>query len=167
MNSENEKLRALLQQALDMLEEQALHIEAEMQPSGKKLLNQIRAALSQQAEQPPVAWLWEYLGTHLTADKEQADWLQSNGVELQALYAAPIAQAEQWISVETRLPEIKKVLSEKCILEGREVPTLYRSGEVIKFDGKRVSAGIMEWFHGKLPLNGVTHWLPLPSPPTP
>lgn len=50
MNSENEKLRALLQQALDMLEEQALHIEAEMQPASKKLLNQIRAALSQQAE---------------------------------------------------------------------------------------------------------------------
>lgn len=50
MNSENEKLRGLLQQALDMLEEQALHIEAEMQPAGKKLLNQILAALSQQAE---------------------------------------------------------------------------------------------------------------------
>lgn len=50
MNSENGKLRALLQQALDMLEEQALHIEAEVQPAGKKLLNQIRAALSQLAE---------------------------------------------------------------------------------------------------------------------
>lgn len=48
MNSENEKLRGLLQQALDMLEEQALHIEAEMQPAGKKLLNQIRAVLAAQ-----------------------------------------------------------------------------------------------------------------------
>lgn len=80
---------------------------------------------------------------------------------------AQLEQQTQWISVETQLPEIKKVLSEKCILEGRDVPTLYRSGEVITFDGKRVSAGIMEWFHGHLPLNAVTHWLPLPAAPTP
>jgi len=48
MNSENEKLRVLLQQALDMLEEQALHIEAPMLPAAESLLNRIRAALAAQ-----------------------------------------------------------------------------------------------------------------------
>ena len=42
--------KTLLQQALDMLEEQALHIEAPMLPAGEELLNRIRAAISQQAE---------------------------------------------------------------------------------------------------------------------
>lgn len=49
--SENQK--TLLQQALDMLEEQALHIEAPMLPDGEELLNRIRAAISQQAEPAP------------------------------------------------------------------------------------------------------------------
>lgn len=47
--SENQK--SLLQQALDMLEEQALHIEAPMLPAGEDLLKRIRAAISQQVEQ--------------------------------------------------------------------------------------------------------------------
>ena len=46
----SENLKTLLQQALDMLEEQALHIEAPMLPAGEELLNRIRAAISQQAE---------------------------------------------------------------------------------------------------------------------
>jgi len=50
--SENQK--TLLQQALDMLEEQALHIEAPMLPAGEELLKRIRAAISLQAEQAPV-----------------------------------------------------------------------------------------------------------------
>lgn len=49
--SENQK--RLLQQALDMLEEQALHIEAPMLPAGEELLNRIRAAISQQVEPAP------------------------------------------------------------------------------------------------------------------
>lgn len=74
-------------------------------------------------------------------------------------------QADRWISVSERLPQIKQVLSEKCTLEGREIPTLYRSGMVLTFDGSRVSAGIVEWFHSKSPLNNVTHWMPLPESP--
>lgn len=74
-------------------------------------------------------------------------------------------QADRWISVSERLPQIKQVLSEKCTLEGREIPTLYRSGMVLTFDGSRVSAGIVEWFHSKSPLNNVTHWMPLPAAP--
>ena len=73
--------------------------------------------------------------------------------------------ASPWVAVSERLPQIKQVLSEKCTLEGRDIPTLYRSGEVLTFDGKRVSAGIVEWFHGKSPLSGVTHWMPLPPAP--
>jgi len=49
--SENQK--TLLQQALDMLEEQALHIEAPMLPAGEELLKRIRAAISQQVEPAP------------------------------------------------------------------------------------------------------------------
>lgn len=73
--------------------------------------------------------------------------------------------ASPWVAVSERLPQIKQVLSEKCTLEGREIPTLYRSGMVLTFDGSRVSAGIVEWFHGKSPLNNVTHWMPLPAAP--
>ncbi len=86
-----------------------------------------------------------------------------------ALAAAPApVQAEPaspWVAVTERLPQIKQVLSEKCTLEGREIPTLYRSGMVLTFDGSRVSAGIIEWFHSKSPLNNVTHWMPLPAAP--
>lgn len=49
----SESLKTLLQQALDMLEEQALHIEAPMLPAGEELLNRIRAAISQQVEPAP------------------------------------------------------------------------------------------------------------------
>lgn len=86
-----------------------------------------------------------------------------------AILSAPSApatvQGDGWIPIIERLPQIKQVLSEKCTLEGRDIPTLYRSGEVIWYDGKRVSAGIVEWFHGKSPLSGVTHWSPLPPAP--
>ena len=71
-----------------------------------------------------------------------------------------------WIPVSERLPQIKQVLSEKCTLEGREIPTLYRSGLVLTFDGRHVSAGIVEWFHAKSPISGVTHWMPLPAAPS-
>lgn len=50
----SENLKTLLQQALDMLEEQALHIEAPMLPAGEELLKRIRAAISQQVEPAPV-----------------------------------------------------------------------------------------------------------------
>lgn len=86
-----------------------------------------------------------------------------------AILSAPSApatvQGDGWIPIIERLPQIKQVLSEKCTLEGREIPTLYRSGMVLTFDGSRVSAGIVEWFHSKSPLNNVTHWMPLPAAP--
>lgn len=71
----------------------------------------------------------------------------------------------QWIDVAKQFPPIRKILSEPCQIDGQEVPHLYRSGEVICWDGKRVSGGIVEWFHGQKPLNGVTHWMPLPDAP--
>jgi hypothetical protein len=71
----------------------------------------------------------------------------------------------EWVKCSEMLPQIKQVLSEKCTLEGREIPTLYRSGLVLTFDGRNVSAGIIDWFHGKSPLSHVTHWQPLPPPP--
>ena len=73
--------------------------------------------------------------------------------------------AVQWVPVSERLPQIKQVLSEKCTLDGREIPPLYRSGPVLTFDGRHVSAGIVEWFHAKSPLSNVTHWMPLPAAP--
>jgi len=86
-----------------------------------------------------------------------------------AILSAPstpaTVQGDGWIPIIERLPQIKQVLSEKCTLEGREIPTLYRSGMVLTFDGSRVSAGIVEWFHSKSPLNNVTHWMPLPPAP--
>ncbi|HGP0289685.1 TPA: DUF551 domain-containing protein [Pseudomonas aeruginosa] len=71
----------------------------------------------------------------------------------------------QWIDVTKQLPPIRKILSEPCQIDGQEVPHLYRSVEVICWDGKRVSGGIVEWFHGQKPLSGVTHWMPLPEQP--
>ena len=86
---------------------------------------------------------------------------------LAAAPATPAAQgaAVQWVPVSERLPQIKQVLSEKCTLDGREIPPLYRSGPVLTFDGRHVSAGIVEWFHAKSPLSNVTHWMPLPAAP--
>lgn len=101
-------------------------------------------------------------GTNLmTAEQAKAmlDYVLAAPAPLQAEPASP------WVAVSERLPEIKQVLLEKCTLEGRDIPTLYRSGEVLTFDGKRVSAGIVEWFHAKSPLSGVTHWMPLPPAP--
>lgn len=72
----------------------------------------------------------------------------------------------EWIKCEQQLPPIRKILSEPCQIDGREVPHLYRSGEVIVWDGKNVSGCIVEWFHGKQPLSGITHWMPLPAPPS-
>lgn len=71
----------------------------------------------------------------------------------------------EWISIDERLPPIRKILAGPCVLEGREIPILYRSAEVICFDGKNVSSQIMEWFHGGKPLSGITHWMPMPEPP--
>ena len=100
-------------------------------------------------------------GTNLMT-AEQAEAM----IEYVIAAPAPVAEpASPWVAVSERLPQTKQILSEKCTLEGRELPTLYRSGEVIWYDGKRVSAGIVEWFHGKSPLSGVTHWMPLPPAP--
>lgn len=48
--AELEKLRGLLQKACELIEEQNLHIDAEMLPAGRSLVEGITAALSQQAD---------------------------------------------------------------------------------------------------------------------
>lgn len=48
--AELEKLRGLLQKACELIEEQNLHIDAEMLPAGRSLVEGITAALSQQSE---------------------------------------------------------------------------------------------------------------------
>jgi len=73
--------------------------------------------------------------------------------------------APGWISVEDRLPPVRQILSDSCVLEGKEIPALYRSTDVICWDGKRVGCQIVEWFHAKMPIGGVTHWMPLPAAP--
>ncbi len=71
----------------------------------------------------------------------------------------------EWIKCSEQLPPIREILSEKCVLQGEEIPTLYRSGFVLTFDGRRVSGQVIEWFHASKPLSGITHWMPLPEPP--
>lgn len=75
----------------------------------------------------------------------------------------PVAR-DGWIPVSERLPAIKKILNEPCILEGNEVPTLYVSEEVLRFDGRLVTSGTVDWFQGKFP-HTYTHWMPLPAAP--
>ena len=92
--------------------------------------------------------------------------LASEDIDAPAHPAPRNEQAGEWIACSERLPQIKSILSEPCELEGKAIPTLYRSGEVVTFNGKRVTAGIVEWFHGQLPVGGITHWAPLPAAPT-
>ncbi|MCY1389117.1 hypothetical protein D9M71_39070 [compost metagenome] len=71
----------------------------------------------------------------------------------------------EWIKCSDRLPEVASRLSQPCNINGREIPALNRSVEVITFDGHRVWGRRMEWFDEMKPLSGVTHWMPLPEPP--
>lgn len=140
------------------------------------LIAELRAQLAQQQCVPngyvlvPVEPTLEmanasvYNGTDYTGSFDFDDF-KKDWTDILAAAPAPANPAGQWVAVTERLPQIKQVLSEKCTLEGRDIPTLYRSGEVLTFDGKRVSAGIVEWFHAKSPLSGVTHWMPLPPAP--
>lgn len=128
-----------------------------------------RDALSQQAEPAPAQDDQEVAAVIGFYEGEREPRLLSwnvlpNGEH--RLYTRP-AQAEQsrWISVEDRLPPVRQILSDSCVLEGKEIPALYRSAAVICFDGKRVCCQVVEWFHGQMPLSGVTHWMPLPAAP--
>ena len=108
--------------------------------------------------------------------RDSGDYVYGYGAELWCDFkagfkagfaAAPQAELDSgWIACSERLPPVKSILSEPCELEGKAIPTLYRSGEVATFDGKRVTSGIVEWFHGsQTPVGGITHWMPLPAAP--
>ena len=71
----------------------------------------------------------------------------------------------EWIKCSERLPDVVRRLDDKCTLEGRLIAALNTSREVITFNGISVLGRRMEWFDGKQPLGGVTHWMPLPDPP--
>ncbi|HDY5976198.1 TPA: DUF551 domain-containing protein [Pseudomonas aeruginosa] len=72
----------------------------------------------------------------------------------------------EWISVKDRLPDVAVRFDKPCALEGKELPPLNRSHQVIVFDGYAVRAIHIEWFDGGEPINGITHWKPLPDAPT-
>lgn len=134
-------------------------------------LNELRSALSTPAPVQQTVVVTRNAQGQILAVTRQDDEHRILSVIAEADTAAAPAPANSeipnnpWVEVSEQLPQIKQILSEKCTLEGRELPTLYRSGEVIWYDGKRVSAGVVEWFHGKSPLSGVTHWMPLPPAP--
>ncbi|MBD1602280.1 DUF551 domain-containing protein [Pseudomonas typographi] len=71
-----------------------------------------------------------------------------------------------WVRIADKLPPVAARLDEKCIVNGKEIPPLNRSVEVIVFNGKAVFGGVIEWFDNEIPHRGETHWQPLPPPPT-
>ena len=71
----------------------------------------------------------------------------------------------EWIKCSERLPILGQRLSDKLVVEGREIPALNISVEVITFNGERVSSNNINWFDDLHPHAGVTHWMPLPQPP--
>jgi len=106
------------------------------------------------------------MSAELIAPRLLANLLAATTVkESLSVAGVPAGVPDGWIACANQLPPIRSVLSEPCMLEGQPVPTLYRSAHVITFDGHHVSSGIVEWFHGKMPVSGVTHWMALPAAP--
>ena len=73
----------------------------------------------------------------------------------------------EWISVKDRLPPLGERLDAPCEVSGRTIPPLNRSVEVIVYSNGGVFSAAVEWFDGEeRPTSDITHWMPLPSPPT-
>lgn len=102
--AEVERLRGLLREACELIQEQDARIEVDMLPAGIVLMSRINAAISQQAEQQPVTQgLPELLESVRLSDEEAkphgpgATYWNNAVVACQvairdALYTAPIAQ---------------------------------------------------------------------------
>lgn len=71
-----------------------------------------------------------------------------------------------WIKCSDRLPPVETRLDDKCVVNGKEIPPLNRSAELVVFNGKAVYGGVIEWFDDEMPHRGETHWQPLPTHPT-
>lgn len=78
-----------------------------------------------------------------------------------------LEQAQRWIPCSERLPEIAERLDSPLTSSGGHVVLpLNISVPVIYYDGNSVKSGPVNWFDGGAPINGVTHWMPLPGRPT-
>ncbi|GMQ53476.1 DUF551 domain-containing protein [Halopseudomonas aestusnigri] len=74
---------------------------------------------------------------------------------------------QRWIPCSERLPEVRERLDSPLTSSGgHEVLPLNISVPVIYYDGNSVKSGPVNWFDGGAPINGVTHWMPLPGRPT-
>lgn len=72
-----------------------------------------------------------------------------------------------WIKCSDRLPPLAERLEAPCEVGGRVIPPLNRSVEVIVFSNGGVFSASVEWFDcEEAPTSNITHWMPLPAPPT-
>ncbi|VVM37242.1 hypothetical protein PS631_00093 [Pseudomonas fluorescens] len=72
-----------------------------------------------------------------------------------------------WIKCSDRLPPLAERLEAPCAVGERVIPPLNRSVEVIVFSNGGVFSTTVEWFDGEeTPTSSITHWMPLPAPPT-
>lgn len=72
-----------------------------------------------------------------------------------------------WIAIKDRLPPLGERLDAPCEVDGRSIPPLNRSIEVIVLSNGGVFSTTVEWFDGEeTPTSNITHWMPLPAPPT-
>lgn len=77
-----------------------------------------------------------------------------------------LEQAQPWIPCSERLPEVRERLDSPLTSSGGHVVLpLNISVPVIYYDGNSVKSGPVNWFDGGAPINGVTHWMPLPGRP--
>ncbi|MDH0335140.1 DUF551 domain-containing protein [Metapseudomonas otitidis] len=64
----------------------------------------------------------------------------------------------KWIKCSEQLPEVR-------LSRTRFGSTIYQSVLVIAFDGRMKSIRRIEWVDLKPPLDGITHWMPVPDDP--
>ncbi|MDL2200854.1 hypothetical protein QQF45_17570 [Halopseudomonas aestusnigri] len=77
-----------------------------------------------------------------------------------------LVRAQPWIPCSEWLPEVRERLDSPLTSSGgHEVLPLNISVPVIYYDGNSAKSGPLNWFDGGAPINGVTHWMPLPGRP--
>jgi len=119
----SDRVKELLQQAIELIEEQELHIAAEMLPAGRVLVEDIKAALSHQAE--PCEF----------HDSDQAACQQYSG----QVPCEPAPEQDEREAVET-VPRWKfHALVEHCKKQDQLISDLYaRLNSVRLYDAKEV-----------------------------